>query len=268
MGKFFPGIHVLVAGGGRLHHICGRVRRRRAAHVVDVYPGRPGPVPGVPGIRRDRFAISNFGRPVPLGAPPHGQALGVDGGMGLCLGPVLHHGRGGDRRCAVSRSTVRCRQHSRRDDHHCIGPHRADHDAEFERHAPAGSGGDVRLHLRIGRGHRRRRLSAAVRPPSAAQNPGGHDLGAFRRQLSARIPRLLAGRHVLLLRLRGLRRCRRGNAERQPHDSQGHAHDDLHRRCRGHLGLPGLRPVHSGHVGGDVGRRQGPDRHPAARRDG
>ena len=75
----------------------------------------------------------------------------------------------GHRRGAVSRATVRRRQHSRRDHHHCACAHRHDHFSEPERDPPAGAGGDVRLHLRTGRGHRGRRLPTVVRAASAAQ---------------------------------------------------------------------------------------------------
>ena len=88
---------------------------RRPADVVDVHRGRPRPAPGVPDLRRNRLAVPDLRRPVSLGAPADGQALGVDGRMGLWLGAVLHHGRGRDRRRAVPRAAVRSgRQHARR----------------------------------------------------------------------------------------------------------------------------------------------------------
>ena len=82
-------------------------RRGRPADVVDLYPRRLGPADGVPGVRRDRLAVPDFRRPVPLGAAPGGQALGLDGRMGLRLGAVLHDGGRGHRHRAVSRPVVR-----------------------------------------------------------------------------------------------------------------------------------------------------------------
>ena len=247
MGKLLLGIYLSLAGGWRVHHFRQRFHRRWAADVVDLHPGRPGPTHGVLGVRRDRLAVSDLGRLVSLGATPHRQALGMDGRLGLCLGPVLHHGGRGHRRGAVSRATIRRRQHSRRDHHHCPCAHRHDHFFEPERDPPAGPGGDVRLHLRIGGGHRGRRLPTIVRSASAAQSAARHQPGAHPRQLLAGLSRLIACRDVLLLRFRGLRRCGRGNAERQPHDSQSHAHDHLHRRRGRHLGLSGVRAVDPGH---------------------
>ena len=60
-----------------------------------------------------------------------------------------------------------------------------------------------------------------------------------RPRLPAGIPGVVAVGTVLLLRFRGLRRCGRGDAEREPHDSARHAHDHLCRRRRRHVGLPG-----------------------------
>ena len=100
------------------------------------------------------------------------------------------------------------------------------------------------------------------------QRAGRHDARAHRRQLLAGVPRLLARRHVLLLRLRGLRRRRRGDAGPEPHDSEGHAHDHLHRRGRGDLGVPRVRALDSGHRRGDVRQGHRPDRHLAQGRHG
>ena len=49
-----------------------------------------------------------------------------------------------------------------------LGSHRRHHAAESQRHASPGARRDVRLHLRAGRRHRRRRLSAGFRATSAA----------------------------------------------------------------------------------------------------
>ena len=166
--NFSSGIYLSLAGGRRVHHFRQRFHRRWAADVVDLHPGRPGPAPGVLGVRRDRLAVSDLGRLVSLGATPHRQALGMDGRLGLCLGPVLHHGGRRHRRGAVSRATIRRRQTpTSRPPSSCA--HRHDHFFEPERDPPAGPGGDVRLHLRIGGGHRGRRLPTIVRSASAAQ---------------------------------------------------------------------------------------------------
>jgi hypothetical protein len=77
--------------------------------------------------------------------------------------------------------------------------------AQSERHALARPGGNVRIRLRVGRRHRRRRLPARIRAAPALEDPPGYDAGARLRRLSARLPGLLAGGDVLLLRLRSLR---------------------------------------------------------------
>ena len=59
-------------------------------------------------------------------------------------------------------------QHARRHHRDRDGAHRRHHGPELERHAPAGAGGDVRLHLRTGRRHRGGRISVAVRAPPPA----------------------------------------------------------------------------------------------------
>ena len=70
---------------------------------------------GVSRLRRDRLAVSDFRRSVSLGAPPRGQALGLDGRLGVRLGTVLHDGGRRHRRRAVSRAVVRAREHAGRD---------------------------------------------------------------------------------------------------------------------------------------------------------
>ena len=71
-----------------------------------------------------QFPIS--GRPLSLGAAAGGQALGVDGGMGLWLGALLHDGRSRDRHRPVPRPLVRSFDHAGGDDGHCARAHRRD----------------------------------------------------------------------------------------------------------------------------------------------
>jgi hypothetical protein len=87
-----------------------------------------------------------------------------------------------------------------------------------------------------------------------------------RRQLPARIPGGGSRRHVLLLRIRGLRRRRRGDAGCQPHDSAGHAHDHLRWRRRRDVCLPGADSRRSGHGRGHRGEGHGPGRDDSAHR--
>ncbi len=179
-----------------------------------------------------QFPIS--GRPVSLGAASRRQALGVDGRVGLWLGAVLHHGGRRLRRRAVSRAAVRAREHAARDHRDRPRPHR---------HAPR------LLNLSGTRLLARVAMFGFICELVGAIVVGGYLLLFARHQplkvlvdtsfvhtrgtLLAGVSRLLARRDVLLLRLRGLRRRRRGDAGREPHDPEGHAHDDLHRRRRG-----------------------------------
>ena len=107
--------------------------------------------------------------------------------------------------------------------------------------------------------HRRRRLAAAHRAPPGPLRPLRHQ-GRRRGQLPRGVPRGGDHRRLPVLRVRGLRRRRRGGARPDARDPQGDADDHLHRRRRVDPGVPlaaagrqGLRRHHQrrGHRPGD-----------------
>jgi len=107
-------------------------------------------------------------------------------------------------------------------------------------------------------GHRGRHLPAAIRAAPGLVGAVRHAARGAGWRVLAGVLRGRAGPDVLLLRLRGLRRRCRGDAQCQPYDPQGDADDDLRRRVRGDPGLPGAGDGGARRRRRAQGRRQGP----------
>src|ERR1700724_2729762 len=69
VGEFLPGLYLLVAGGRRLHAVRDLLYGRPPADVVDLYRRRTGTAHGMPRVRRNRLAVSDFRGNLSLGAP-------------------------------------------------------------------------------------------------------------------------------------------------------------------------------------------------------
>ena len=87
-GELLPRLHLPLAGGRRVHPVRQRAGRRRPADVLVLRGRRHRPDVRLPDLRRSGLAVPDLRRPVSVGAPTGRQALGLDGGLGLWLGPV------------------------------------------------------------------------------------------------------------------------------------------------------------------------------------
>src|SRR3979409_796011 len=86
-------VHVLVARGRCLHCFCICPCYRRPSDVLELFVCRVGTVASRSCLRRNRLSISDCGRSLSVGPAVGGKTLGMDGGMGLSVGPVYHHCR-------------------------------------------------------------------------------------------------------------------------------------------------------------------------------
>ena len=167
--------------------------------------GRPGTADGVPDVRRDRLAVSRSpadsipGRGVSSASAGPGWRAGYTPGRCAAPWPGVATGIApflaqlfGIESTPIATTADRA------------GAHRHDHRAEFERHAPARAGCDVRLHLRADRRHRGRRLSIAVCAPSALARARRH---VVRDMTGSYLPAFLASSLAAMFCYYGFEAC-------------------------------------------------------------
>ena len=256
MGELRARVHLPVAGRRGLLDLRAGVRGRRAADDLERGHRRARAAARGAGVRRGGGAVPGRGRDLSVGATADRPALGVADGLDLRVGADRHRRVGLHRRGDLRRLAVRVHAEPLHD-----GADRGCADAAVpadqpERDEDARPGGDGRVRGRADRRAVRRDLPAAVRAPPGLRRVLRRARDAGRRLLRGRVPRRVAARPVPVLRLRGVRRRRRGGAGPGPHDPDRDAAHDLHRRRRGAADHRGADP-RPARLLGDPQRRAG-----------
>ncbi len=205
LGELRTRLHVPLAAGWRVLPLRAGPEHGRPALDLLACHRRHRPAAGGARLRRGRLAVPDRRRHLPVDKAALGQALRLDGGLGLRLGDARdHHGRGGIRHRLP-------RQPDQRPGHQRghpwplrpLPPRRVRD--QLLRHEEPRSGRPDRPRRRA---HRRRRpgpVPADLPAQAGVQRPVQLDGRRGQRQLHGRIPGRGAGRPLPVLRIRGLR---------------------------------------------------------------
>ena len=241
LGELRPRFHVPLTARRRLLAAgSGPVDRRAAVDLVDRHRRLRAAACGSR-LRRGRLPIPHRRRDLPVGQASVEQAVRMDGRVGLHLRAHRHDHLGGGVRGGIPRESLWARTQPQHHPRPCSDVARAGAGHQLLGHEVAGPHRTHRALRRTHRSHRARTVPADLRTQAQLLHLLRHHGHRRRRQLPTRVPGRRGRRTLPLLRLRSLRRCRRGSVESSPRRPQGDAHDDLRRSGLGPVLLRRLR---------------------------